>query len=101
MTAPPSRCGLDGTRRFADAQQKECLTRERSGDEDARMILDEWPLSGSSIAAFARKHGVNAARLYWWKKRLGTGHDRAAERHGARVTTASPTACRDELASLP
>lgn len=39
-------------------------------DDDARVVLDEWRRSGDSIAAFARKHGVTAPRLYWWKKRL-------------------------------
>ena len=39
-------------------------------DDDARVALDEWRRSGDSIAAFARKHGVTAPRLYWWKKRL-------------------------------
>jgi transposase-like protein len=39
-------------------------------DDDARVALDEWRRSGESIAAFARKHGVAAPRLYWWKKKL-------------------------------
>jgi len=39
-------------------------------EADARLALDEWHRSGKSIAAFAREHGVSAARLYWWKRRL-------------------------------
>src|SRR5258705_5598101 len=39
-------------------------------DDEARVVLDEWRRSGESIAAFARKHGFAAPRLYWWKKRL-------------------------------
>jgi transposase-like protein len=39
-------------------------------DDDARRALDEWRRSGETVAAFARRHGVTAARLYWWKKRL-------------------------------
>ena len=39
---------------------------------DARVVLDEWRRSGDSIAVFARKHGVTAPRLYWWKKRLAS-----------------------------
>ena len=34
------------------------------------MVLEEWRRSGDSVAAFARKHGLTAPRLYWWKKRL-------------------------------
>ena len=39
-------------------------------EADARLVFDEWHRSGTSIAAFAREHGVSAARLYWWKRRL-------------------------------
>lgn len=38
--------------------------------DDARVVLDEWRRSGESVAAFARKHGLSAPRLYWWKKQL-------------------------------
>jgi transposase-like protein len=39
-------------------------------EDDARLALEKWHRSGKSIAVFAREHGVGAARLYWWKKRL-------------------------------
>ncbi len=39
-------------------------------DDDAGAVLDEWRRSGKSMAAFARQHGVTAARLYWWRKKL-------------------------------
>lgn len=35
-------------------------------------MLESWQRSGDSIAVFARKHGVTAPRLYYWKKRLGS-----------------------------
>jgi transposase-like protein len=38
--------------------------------DEARWVLDEWRRSGETIAAFARKHGVVAERLYWWRKKL-------------------------------
>jgi transposase-like protein len=38
--------------------------------EQARLVLDEWRRSGESIAAFARRHDVSPARLYWWRKQL-------------------------------
>jgi len=34
--------------------------------------LKAWRRSGLSLAAFARRQGVNAERLRWWRKRLGT-----------------------------
>jgi transposase-like protein len=39
-------------------------------DEAAR-VLDAWAVSGESMAAFARRHGLRAERLSWWKARLG------------------------------
>lgn len=39
--------------------------------DDAKRIFDEWRQSGDSLAAFARRHGISSARLYWWRKRLG------------------------------
>jgi hypothetical protein len=39
-------------------------------EDDARLILEVQRQSGDSIAVFARAHGITAARLYWWKKRL-------------------------------
>jgi len=38
--------------------------------DDARRVFDEWRQSGDSLAAFARRHGISSARLYWWRKRL-------------------------------
>lgn len=40
--------------------------------QDARRVLDEAEQSGEPLAAFARRHGMGPARLYWWKKRLAT-----------------------------
>ena len=34
------------------------------------MVLDEWRRGGETIAAFARRRGLPASRLYWWRKRL-------------------------------
>jgi transposase-like protein len=39
---------------------------------EARVVLDQWRRSGASMTVFARKHGVTAPRLYWWKKRLAS-----------------------------
>lgn len=37
---------------------------------DARRVLDEWQRSGTTLAEFARRQGLSAARLYWWRRRL-------------------------------
>ena len=38
--------------------------------DDARRVLDEWRRAGTTLAEFARRHGLSAARLYWWRRRL-------------------------------
>jgi transposase-like protein len=40
------------------------------GDEDGERVLHALRESGTSLAAFARKHGVSRARLMRWRKRL-------------------------------
>lgn len=40
--------------------------------DDARQILEAWRRTGESLAAFGRRHGYAAARLYWWRKRLAS-----------------------------
>ncbi len=64
-------------------------------DDDARRILDEWRRSGDSIAAFARKHGVAAPRLYWWRKKLG-----AAARTASALSLVPATIITDGGAAL-
>lgn len=41
--------------------------------EEAQEALEAWNRSGESLAAFARRHGVVAQRLSWWRKRLAIG----------------------------
>jgi transposase-like protein len=40
------------------------------GEHEARAALAELGQSGESIAEFARRRGVSAQRIYYWKKRL-------------------------------
>jgi transposase-like protein len=39
--------------------------------DEARSVLAAWRASGLSICGFARKHGLTAQRLSWWRRRLG------------------------------
>jgi hypothetical protein len=39
--------------------------------EMARAALEEWRASGLSLEAYARRRGVVAQRLRWWRKQLG------------------------------
>lgn len=47
-------------------------TRRHWSADHARGMLAAWRKSGLSLAAFARRQGLNAERLRWWRKRLGT-----------------------------
>jgi len=40
------------------------------GEPEAREALAELAESGESIAQFARRRGVSAQRIYYWKKRI-------------------------------
>lgn len=38
---------------------------------DAEAVVSAWRESGVSVAAFARQHGMQAARVLRWRSRLG------------------------------
>ena len=38
---------------------------------EAREVLEGWRESGLSVATYARKRGLTAERLRWWRQRLG------------------------------
>ena len=39
-------------------------------DEDAKTVLAAWRRTKRPLGTFARKNGMVANRLYWWRKRL-------------------------------
>ena len=51
--------------------------RQRWTSADAHAVLDEFDRSGLSVAAFAAREGLDAQRLYLWRRRLAAA-DRAA-----------------------
>jgi hypothetical protein len=53
-------------------------TRRHWSADHARGMLAAWRRSGLSLAAFARRQGLNAERLRWWRKRLGTVEGKGA-----------------------
>ncbi len=56
---------MDGVR-TADGRRR----WEVWGEHEARAALAELSRSGESIAEFARRRGVSAQRIYYWKKRV-------------------------------
>lgn len=57
--------------------------------DDARRVLDEWQRTGTTLAEFARRQGLSAARLYWWRRRLNRPTPTALALVPAMVTARS------------
>ncbi len=55
------------------------LRDRRWTEADGRRVLAAQARSGQSVAAFAREHGLDAQRVFWWRRRLGdvSGQDAA------------------------
>lgn len=47
------------------------LARLRRGESSGRALVRDWKASGLSQAAFARRRGISAQRLGYWRLRLG------------------------------
>lgn len=62
--------GLDELGRERHGMRSLPDLRETWKPEDARRVLEEWKQSGGPLSEFARRHGIDPARLYWWRKRL-------------------------------
>jgi transposase-like protein len=60
---------------MAQTKLERRITALRSSEpwtaDDARLVLDACAESGEAVAAFARRMGLGAYRLFWWRKRLG------------------------------
>jgi len=54
--------------------------RQRWTREQARAVLEKHATSGLTVREFAEREGLEPARLYRWRERLGssTGQDLAA-----------------------
>lgn len=61
-------------------------------EDDARIVLEEWRRSGTTLAAFARQRGVSAPRLYWWRRRLSSSETRTSSVSLVPATIVSTTA---------
>jgi transposase len=47
------------------------FARPRWTEQDARVVLAALEQSGKPVATFAAEHGLDAQRLYAWRRRLG------------------------------
>lgn len=58
--------------RSPSAAVSRALRQARWSASDARLILDALTSSGLSIPEFSHEYGVDAQRLYAWRRRLAT-----------------------------
>ena len=64
---------------------KEGSGRTYWNEAKARGIIDAWQQSGETLAAFARRLGVNHKRLRWWASRLRARESKAMQFHPVQV----------------
>jgi transposase-like protein len=64
--------------------------RARWNEADAREVLAALDRSGKPVSAFAAEHGLDAQRVYLWRRRLG-----GAERTMFQELVVRPSAARD------
>jgi transposase-like protein len=53
------------------ARSRPPFDRPRWNTDDARRVIAALDRSGLSVSAFASEHGLDAQRLYLWRRRLG------------------------------
>ncbi len=55
-------------------------------EAEARTVIETWRQSGETLAAFARRRGLNRRRLVRWVSRLRTSEPEPMQFHPVRVT---------------
>lgn len=66
--------------------------RERRGEAAGRALVTAWQASGLPQAAFARRRGVSAQRLSYWRLRLGPDRKRGGAVSDAGFVEIPPAA---------
>jgi hypothetical protein len=60
-------------------------------EAEGRRVLEAWSASGETVPSFARRVGLGAGRLYWWRERLGGAGTRAGARGVEPVSAPAPS----------
>ena len=64
---------------------------ERWSEEVGRAMLEAFRESGEGQSAFARRHGLNSQRIYYWQQRLSSSTSTAArQQRGPGPVTFAP-----------
>jgi transposase-like protein len=61
-------------------------------ESTARVVVDAWRESGETVAAFAKRHGVDERRLARWAQRLGAKGAAVVPFHPVRVVGGADSA---------
>ena len=62
---------------------RNALKKRQWTSEDAGVVLAAWEASSLSLGAFAKKHGLVAERLVYWRKRRRARKTKASEKRGS------------------
>lgn len=58
--------------------ERKAARGKRWNAADGEAAVSAWRASGESISAFARRHGIDAQRICWWRDRLEDRAEAAA-----------------------
>ena len=72
-------------------------SRRRWTDAEAREALEALDASGLSTAEFALQEGLDAQRLYWWRRKLAKVEDGAPAPAIVELTTSSGISAHVEV----
>jgi transposase-like protein len=70
---------MDASRNRSESEQWQPPRGRRWSRQDAEQMAVALRASGLSAARFAKQHGLNGQRVYWWMAQLGGGAARAAK----------------------
>jgi len=73
------------------ARARSPFARRRWNVHDAREVIDALDRSGQSVSVFAAEHGLDAQRVYLWRRRLRAS-SAGAERSTLRELIVRPRA---------
>lgn len=69
-----------------DLTWDEVLGAKRWTKRQAEWVIRQWQSSGHSVRRFAEEHGLDAQRVYLWRRQLGVQSSRKADNEEKRTS---------------
>ena len=85
MLLLPEVLGGQGERMIKKDDVAESAGQTYWQEAEARAVIETWQQSGETLAAFARRRGLNRRRLVRWVSRLRAGESKAMRFHPVQV----------------